>query len=55
MSFGVGYKCGLDATLLWLWCRLAAAAPFPSLAWELPYARGVDLKKKKSQFLFLVF
>ena len=20
-------RCGLDPTLLWLWCRLAAAAP----------------------------
>ena len=26
MSCGVGRKCGLDPALLWLWCRLAAAA-----------------------------
>ena len=25
-SCGVGCRCGLDPVLLWLWCRLAAAA-----------------------------
>ena len=34
-----------DLVLLWLWCRLAATAPIPSLAWESPYALGVALKK----------
>ena len=29
-----------DPVLLWLWCRLAAAAPIGALAWELPYAVG---------------
>ena len=29
-----------DLALLWLWCRLAAAAPIPPLAWKLPYAAG---------------
>jgi len=29
-----------DLALLWLWCRLAAAAPMLPLAWELPYAVG---------------
>ena len=33
--------------LLWLCCRLAAAAPIGSLVWELPYAVGGALKKKK--------
>ena len=23
----VGHRCGLDPALLWLWCRLAGAAP----------------------------
>ena len=23
----VGHRCGWDLALLWLWCRLAAAAP----------------------------
>ena len=32
-----------DPTLLWLWHRLAAAAPIPPLAWELPYAVGAAL------------
>ena len=39
--------CGLDPALLWLWHRLAAAAPIPHLAWELPYAMGAANKKKK--------
>ena len=39
----------MDPTLLWLWCRLAAAAPIRLLAWELPYAWGVALKVKKNK------
>ena len=36
--------------LLWLWCRLAAAALIQILAWELPYAMGVALEiKNKTQ------
>ena len=31
--------------LLWLWCRLAAAALIRPLALELPYAARVALKK----------
>ena len=49
MSCGIGHRCGLDPTLLWLWSRPAAAAPFPLLAWELPYAVGVALKSKKKK------
>ena len=26
MSCGVGHRCGSDPELLWLWCRMAAAA-----------------------------
>ena len=33
--------------LLWLWCRLAAAAPMRPLAWDLPYATGRGTKKQK--------
>ena len=36
-----------DLVLLWLWHRLAAAAPSPPLAWELLYATGAALKIKK--------
>ena len=40
-------QCIKDLALLWLWCRLAAAGPIQSLAWEPPYAIGVALKRKK--------
>ena len=46
MNFSVGCRLGLDPVLLWLWCRLAAVAPIRPLAWKLPYAMGVALKKK---------
>ena len=35
--------------LLWLWGRLAAAAPIRPLVWEAPYAMGVVLKKFKEK------
>ena len=35
--------------LLWMWRRLAATAPIRPLAWELPCAMGVTLKKKKER------
>ena len=47
MSCGVGHRRSLDPALLWLWHRPAAVAPIGPLAWELPYAMGVALKKKK--------
>ena len=37
----------MDLALLFLWRRLAAAAQIQPLAWELPNASGVALKKKK--------
>ena len=46
---GVGRRQGLDPTLLWLWCRLAAVAPIGSLAWEPPCATGVALKSQKNK------
>ena len=49
MSLGVGHRCSSDPALLCLWCRLAAAAQIQLLAWELPYATGVALKKKKKK------
>ena len=48
MSCGVGLRCGSDVALLWLWCRLATVALIRSLAWELPYAMGVALKKRNN-------
>ena len=35
--------------LLWLWYRLATAAPIQPLAQELPYATGAGLKRKKQR------
>ena len=49
MSCGVGHRGGSDLALLWLWCRPAAVAPMPPLAWEFPYAMGAALKKKKKK------
>ena len=34
-----------DLALLWLWCRLAATAPIPPLAWELSYFTGAAVNK----------
>ena len=42
-----------DMVLLWLWCRLAPVALILPPAWELPYATGVALKRKKKKLLFL--
>ena len=52
MGYGVGCRRGLDPALLWLWYRLAAVAPIQPLTWELPYASGAALERKK---LFLIF
>ena len=49
MSCGVGCKLILDLVLLWLWCRSAATAPIRHLAWELPYAVCVALKRQKKK------
>ena len=49
VSCGVGCRYGLDPVLLWLWCRLAAAALIQPLDWELPYAVRVTLKSKKKE------
>ena len=42
----VGYRCGLELALLWLWWRPEAAAPIQPLVQEFPYAMGVALKSK---------
>jgi len=47
MSCDIGHRHGLDPALLWLWCRLAAAALIQPLARELPYATSGALKSKK--------
>jgi len=50
MSCSVGLRCGLHLALLWLWHRVAAAAPIQTLAWELPCAEDVALKRQKKIF-----
>ena len=42
-------QCVKYPVLLWLWFRPAAAALIWLVAWELPYAAPVALKKKKKK------
>ena len=49
VSCGVDCRCGSDPVLLWVWHRLAAAAPIRPLAWELPCAAGAALKSKTAK------
>ena len=46
MSCGVGHRHGLDPTLLWLWCGLAAIALIQPLAWEPPWPYKKQKEKK---------
>ena len=55
MSHGVGHRCGSDPMLLWLWCRWAATAPIQPLAWELPYAASVALKRQKKVYVLFMY
>ena len=55
LSFGVGHRCSSDLALLWLWCRPAAAALIRPLAWELPYATGMVLKRPKKKYHYISF
>ena len=49
VSCGVGGRCGLDPTLLWLWCRPAATGLIRPLAWDPPHAASAALEKAKRQ------
>ena len=42
-------QCINDLVLLWLWCRLPAAALIRPPVWALPYASGAALKRKTKQ------
>ena len=53
MSCGVGGRCGSDSALLWLWRRLVAIVLIRPLAWELPHAVGVGLKRQKTKKNFV--
>ena len=48
-SFSTGHRCLLDPELLWLWHKPEAAAPIQPLAWELSYATGVAIKRKRKK------
>ena len=49
MSCGVDHRRGSDPELLWLGCTPAAIALIRPLAWELPYAEDVALKRQKKK------
>ena len=49
MSCGVGSRHSSDPMLLKRWHRLGAVALIQPLAWELPYATGAVLKRKKKK------
>ena len=49
MNCGIGLRHSLDPGLLWLWHRLAAAAPIQPLAWALPYTVGMRLERQKKR------
>ena len=40
-----------DLALLWLWHKLSAVALIQPLVQELPYAKGVALKRPKKKFI----
>ena len=44
---GIGHRCGSDPVWQRLWCRPAATVPIWPLAWELPYAVGMVLKRSR--------
>ena len=47
MGCGVGRRCSLDPSLLWLWCSSYSSDSTPS--WEIAYAVGAALKRRKDQ------
>ena len=49
VSYGVGCRRGSDLAWLWLWHRLAVAAPIRPLVWEPQYALGAVLEKDKNK------
>ena len=48
-SHGIGQRSDSDLVFLWLWLRSAAVGPIRPLAWELPYATGEAVKRKKKK------
>ena len=50
MKVGDAAVADMALALLWMWFRPAAAALILSLAWELPYAMDMALKRAKKIF-----
>ena len=55
LSCGVGCRGSSNSELMWLWCKPAAGARIPPLAWELTYALGAakNSKKKKKIYIYI--
>ena len=51
MSCGVGHRLGLDMVLLWLWCRLVAAASYSTPILGTSICQKCSPLKKKSLHL----
>ena len=49
MSCDVGHRLGSDPALPWRWRKPAAGAPIHPLAWKVPCATGVALKRQKQE------
>ena len=49
VSCRVGHSCSSDPMLLWLGQRPVATAPIWPLAWELPYASDLTLKRQQKK------
>ena len=54
VSCSAGHRHGSDPALIWLWGRVAAAAPIRPLAWEPPYATSAALKRKQKQTPYIL-
>ena len=54
VSYGVGHR--RHPNLVWLlpWCKSAVTALIQPLAWESPYAVGVDLKRQKKIIIVII-
>ena len=46
---GQGSGVAVSSDLVWLWCRLAAAALIRPLAWERPHGTGAAPKRKNGE------
>ena len=47
----MGHRCGLNPVWLWPWLLASAVVLIGTLSWELAYAAGATIEKKKSAVL----